>query len=133
MFTHAAPSLTPMHGASPSIYEGEIGKEISSPPRKKDGRLTDERAEMKLVLGQPERGRRRAWKVEGGREVGRRTNKWPEESHKIDNRTEETDGERFRDGGREGGEIRDTRTEDLNETYIFIYEHGIQNIALNLF
>lgn len=87
-FTRAAPSLTPMHGASPSIYEGEIGKEISSPPpqKKKDGRQTDERAEMKLVLGQPERGRargeRRVWKVEGGRRGrGRRTKKWPEESH----------------------------------------------------
>lgn len=126
-----------MHGASPSIYEGEIGKEISSPPpkKKKDGRQTDERAEMKLVLGQPERGRargeRRVWKVEGGRR-GRRTKKWPEESHKIDKRTEETDGERFRDGGREGREIRDARTEDLNETYIFIYEQSIQNVALNL-
>ena len=61
---------------------------------------------MKLVLGQPERGRRRAWKVEGGREVGRRTNKWPEESHKIDNRTEETDGERWRWRERRRGDKR---------------------------
>lgn len=61
MFAHAVPSLTLMHGASASIYETEIGKEISSPKKKKkkDGGQTDERAEMKLVLGQPERERKR--------------------------------------------------------------------------
>lgn len=72
--------------------------------------------------------------MEGGGRTrgGRRRKKWPEESRKIDKRTEETDGERFRDGGREGWEIRDARTEDLNETYIFIYGHSIQNVTLNL-
>lgn len=41
-----------MHEAS-SIYDREIGKEISS----RNIRQTDVQAEMKLVLGQPEKGR----------------------------------------------------------------------------
>lgn len=72
-----------MHGASPSIYES---LEKTSYKKRKDKVQADDRAEMKLMLGQPERGRerRRGWGW---------TKKWPEESGKIDNKTEGTEGE----------------------------------------
>lgn len=82
LFTHAASSLTLMHGAPPSITE-RLEEKIS---HRKDGRQMDEGAEMKPGLGQPERGR-------GGCKSGSRGgNKWPEERLKIDSRTEQTEG-----------------------------------------
>lgn len=62
LFTHAASSLTLMHEAPPS-RTARLEEKIS---HRKDGRQTDEGAEMKPGLGQPERGRGVGWGVVRG-------------------------------------------------------------------